>query len=421
MISSKIDPSILPKQTGGLKAERTFHRVTFTPSSANPGETLYVSVPTLSENLLIVPGTLALRFDLAIQPQTADKRYCVNNVGRNIVNRIKVKFAGECLLDLNRYDLYHTYKDLFMWPKERDLLIEQGVGSADLRKIRSKIVTASEPSNATDEKALLTAYGTKYVIPLDFEILKNHGVFYPRILAAEMQFEVTLADTTNILQQDTAESALSGAIHPYSLTNLELQYETIHSDVLARSAMAEYSAGKAFLYDHVTLHKTFSFNEKKDELITQTVNIPRRSLSGLLLLFVKPFSAGKRDSEAFVNPDITDVKVNINGVPNKVYSQGLKPTDIYRDVVRRFGDHISPTQFFHGSKYALWVDLRTTEDNDIHGQGLKLVSTQDGVTLEIKRTKNSSAGATDRINCHIFVVGDAQMNVEGNQLQSIAY
>ena len=421
MISSKIDPSILPKQTGGLKAERTFHRVTFTPSSANPGETLYVSVPTLSENLLLVPSTLALRFDLAIQPQTADKRYCVNNVGRNIVNRIKVKFAGECLLDLNRYDLYHTYKDLFMWPKERDLLIEQGVGSADLRKIRSKIVTASEPSNATDEKALLTAYGTKYVIPLDFEILKNHGVFYPRILGAEMQFEVTLADTTNILQQDTAESALSGAIHPYSLTNLELQYETIHSDVLARSAMAEYSAGKAFLYDHVHHHKTINFLDKTDDLITETVNIPRRSLSGLLLLFVKPFSAGKRDSEAFHNPNITDVKVNINGVPNKIYSQGLKPADIYKEVVKRFGDHISPTQFFHGNKYALWIDLRTTDDNDIHGQGLKLVSTQDGVTLEIKRTKNSGAGATDKINCHIFVVSDAQMNIEGNQLSAIAY
>ena len=55
------------------------------------------------------------------------------------------------------------------------------------------------------------------------------------------------------------------------MTNIELQYETIHSDTLARSAMAEYSAGKAFLYDHVTLYKNFSFLDKTDELITQTV------------------------------------------------------------------------------------------------------------------------------------------------------
>ena len=416
MISSKIDPSILPKQTGGLKAERTFHRVTFTPSSAKPGETLYVSVPTLSENLLLVPGTLALRFDLAIQPSTADKRHCVNNIGRNIVNRMKVKFAGECLLDLNRYDLYHTYKDLFMLPKERDVLVEQGVGTDTLRKMRSSSSNKGSDAEAT---ALSTAYGTKYVIPLDFEVLKTHGVFYPRILSSDMRFEVTLADTTNLLQG--TDSALTGAIHDYSMTNLQLQYETIHSDTLARSAAAEYSAGKAFLYDHVHHHRTVPVLDKTQDLITETVNIPRRSLSGLLLLFVKPFLAGQRDSEKFVNPNITDVKVNINGVPNKIYSQGLKPADIYKEVVRRFGDHISPAQFFHGNKYALWVDLRTSEDNDIHGQGLKLVSTQDGVTLEIKRTTNSSAGNDDKINCHIFVVGDAQMNIEGNQLQSIAY
>ena len=416
MISSKLDPNILPKQTGGLKAERTFHRVTFTPSSANPGETLYIGVPTLSENLVLVPGSLALRFDLAIQPKAADKRHCVNNIGRNIVSRMKVKFAGECLLDLSRYDLYHTYKDLFMWPKERDVLVEQGIGSAGIRKYRSG---TSDKGSDAGHVALSAAYGTKYVIPLDFEILKNHGVFYPRALGAELQFEVTLADTTNLLQG--MDSAISGVVDPYKLTNLELQYETIHSDMLARSAMAEYSAGKAFLYDHVHHHKTVAFLDKTDDLITQTVNIPRRSMSGLLLLFVKGYGAGQRDSEAFVNPNITDVKVNINGVPNKVYSQGIKPPDIYKEVVKRFGDHISPTQFFNGNKYALWIDLRTSEDNDIHGQGLKLVSTQDGVTIEIRRTKNTSAGEEDKIKCNIFVVSDAQMNIEGNQLQSIAY
>ena len=77
MISSKLDPNILPKQTGGLKAELTFHRVTFAPSSAKPGERL--------------PHTLALRFDLNIQPDTADGRYCVNNIARNIVSRMEVK------------------------------------------------------------------------------------------------------------------------------------------------------------------------------------------------------------------------------------------------------------------------------------------------------------------------------------------
>lgn len=73
--------------------------MTFTPSSAKPGETLYVSVPNLSEDVLLVPGTLALRFDLGVQPDTADDSYVVNNVGRNLVSKMRIKFSGETLLD----------------------------------------------------------------------------------------------------------------------------------------------------------------------------------------------------------------------------------------------------------------------------------------------------------------------------------
>ena len=120
---------------------------------------------------------------------------------------MKVKFAGECLLDLNRYDLYNTYKDLFKWPKDRNKLVEWGIGSVNLRKLRS----GKNPSpdgfwQRQQLQTLLgssTAYGKKYVIPLDFEAVTNHGAFYPRVLGSEMQFEVTLADTTNILQQDS--------------------------------------------------------------------------------------------------------------------------------------------------------------------------------------------------------------------------
>lgn len=99
----------------------------------------------------------------------------------------------------------------------------------------------------------------------------------------------------------------------------------------------------------------------------------------------------------------------------------MKPSDIYREVMEKYGDYVSPSQFFHGNKYALWVDLRTSKDSDIHGQGLKMVSIQDGVMLEIKRTKNTSAGDTDKFNCYIFVVSDAQVSKENNQLKSIAY
>ena len=58
-----VPPNLLPshseKTLGAMKAERTVKRITFNPSEANPGETLYVSVPKLAENEVIVAGSLS--------------------------------------------------------------------------------------------------------------------------------------------------------------------------------------------------------------------------------------------------------------------------------------------------------------------------------------------------------------------------
>ena len=44
----------------GLKANSTLHRITLTPSNANPGETLYIEIPKLTDNMVIVPGSVFL-------------------------------------------------------------------------------------------------------------------------------------------------------------------------------------------------------------------------------------------------------------------------------------------------------------------------------------------------------------------------
>ena len=51
------------------------------------------------------------------------------------------------------------------------------------------------------------------------------------------------------------------------------------------------------------------------------VNPQRRSLKGILLVFINPYAAGARDTENYFNPDITKVKVTVNGVPNRVYNE----------------------------------------------------------------------------------------------------
>ena len=405
MISQKLDPNRLPKEVNSLKAEKTLHRVTFNPSSAKPGETLYVNLPSLSEDVVLVPNTLALRFDLTIQPTTTDERVVVQNVGRNIISRLKVTMAGEILQDLNRYDLYKTYEDLY---KDRDALIAQGISSLLVRKFRTPTKTA--PSDSGGAKAAASAYGKKYLAPLDFDLITKHGAFYPRGNSS-ITFEVTLSEANNLIGSLT--TALTGE-QTYSMTNIELQYESIQSSALAPRA------SRAFVYDHVHLYKTFTFKDKADTKINEAVNLPRRSMVGIFMLFVKPFGSGQRDSESFYNSELSDVKVTITGVPNKVYSAGMTAGDLYETAQRRFsGDRtiVTPEQFYT-DKYCLWVDLRTHEDNNAHGSGLRLINAQDGVSLEITRSAHTTETT---INGYIFVVSDAQVNVSNGSVVSVMY
>jgi len=96
-----------------IKAPRAVKRITFDRSDANPGETLYVHVPKLNENEVLVSGSLGLRFDMDLSGGHANN-YLVQNVSRALVSKIVVKLAGTILQDTDGYDLFKIYEDLFL-------------------------------------------------------------------------------------------------------------------------------------------------------------------------------------------------------------------------------------------------------------------------------------------------------------------
>ena len=56
-------------------------------------------------------------------------------------------------------------------------------------------------------------------------------------------------------------------------------------------------------------------------------------------------------------------------------------------------------------------------DTTLHGNGQRLVSTNDGVQLAIARNTTGSGKA----KCHVFIISDAQMNIMDRQLQAVQY
>ena len=396
-----------------MKAPYSVKRITFNPSEANPCERLEVRVPKLNKNEVLVPGSLALRFDIDLSCGHANN-YLVQNVSRALVTQQVVKFEGTALDDIVDFDVYKIFTDLFLPEETRGNMVAEGIQNKKLSQIRPG--AGDKPtSGVADENELEKVYGKKYRINLDHQILTDHGVFYPQALYTDLVFELALAPADQVVKGSDSTKL------KYKLNNIQLEYERIRSEDLADQATRVYESGKEFLYDHVS-RSTVTRVDTSTELMNIKLDSQRRSMKGILLLFVKPYAAGARDSEEYVFPDLKKVLVTINGSPNMLYNNGIEGEDAWRQASRFFmkekhkPQHMTLNKFYAKDKFGLLIDLRSMASHEMHGSGTRLVNTTHGVQLEINRKTGKGP-----FNCHVFVISDAQFNIQNRQLDSVMY
>lgn len=257
---------------------------------------------------------------------------------------------------------------------------------------------------------MFSVHGTKQRIKLG-KILEDHGLYAPYSMVNNFQYAITLPSAADIMKAQSGS-----AVEGYSLENIELEYETIENQELTDEVIAGYDVGRSLSYDHVTLMKTTEW-DKDSTLVNESINLPRKSMRAVVLLFKKKAPAG---SEEYVYPGIDSVKVTIEGVPNSVYSQGIPKNRFYEEASRLFGVHSDEEAItmreFYKDQFALVVDLRTLNDNNVTGTGKKLVNTQSGILLEIKKTAISA-----NVMCKMFFISDGLLNISNRDLHSIQY
>ena len=252
-VASDLLPTRNAKKMNSMKALYAVKRITFDRTEANPGNMLQVYVPKLSKNEVLVPGSLALLFDIDLSGGHANN-FLVQNVSRALVSKVVVRFGGTILDEIVDYDIYKIFTDLFLPEEKRGNMLAEGIQSEDLCKIRSGSGD-KKTSGVGAENNLEKVYGTKYRINLDHQILTDHVcVFYPQALYTDLEFEVTLAPASQVVKGSDATKL------KYKLTNIQLEYEIIRSEALANQAKTAYEAGKEFLYDHVNRFEVIPIN-----------------------------------------------------------------------------------------------------------------------------------------------------------------
>ena len=69
------------------------------------------------------------------------------------------------------------------------------------------------------------------------------------------------------------------------------------------------------------------------------------------------------------------------------------------------------------NKYALWIDFRMIDANELHGTGRRIENASEGITLQIEK-KEESAGA---LSTYIYLIMDAQLNIQNGTYISVVY
>ena len=313
---NKLNPYRRLRDPLGVKATRQTVVVTNNPATVDQNQQLLVRFSNLGADDVIVPGTARLAFTISLSSTDAN-RTLVQNIGRAICKRVTIRFSGNEVMSIDDSDVYYCYQDLWKTTRERENAQYQGIDTTADRNATKLRVGGGDAANVLADKAISEAYGNRFFVPLDFEILESHMPFYQAGLGDRLEYELTFNEYGSTMQ---ATAAAGGS---YTVENISLEFDKVTNAELARLIRSQYASRLAILFERILRHRKLR-RDKSDTLWNININTPARSMKGLLLLFVDPAAAFQRDTEAFYNPQITKAEVTIEGVPNELYAQGLR-------------------------------------------------------------------------------------------------
>ena len=420
----RLKPNHSLRTPNGIEGIRQKVIVTNSPSEIDQNQILLVRFPNLGNDAVIIPGMANLSFNIELTSTADPNRTLVSNIGRAIVKKLAVQFEGNEILSIDNYDVFACYQDLWKTKSEKQNAIRQGIISNDCctlycMKLR---INAGDKSTTPppQDKAIAEAYGNKFIIPLDFEMLDSAMTYHQVGLRNRLSYELLFNDYNRVINSSKTDAT-------YKITDISLEYDIVTQPNLARDIRSEY-VEMALLYDRVIQHNQIPV-DKSDTKWNWSFNETRKSLKGILVLFEEEKSF-TRDTSKYCNPKIQKVTVTVEGKPNQLYSQGMRSFEQYDEAHKYFtegrlaNEVQAQLQLYDLSlgeylvnKYALWLDFRMIDENELHGMGWQIGNTSGGITVQVEK-KAESAGT---LKAYIYLIMDARLKIQSGTYVSAVY
>ena len=145
-------------------------------------------------------------------------------------------------------------------------------------KLRINAKNKDATTNAQGD-AVAKAYGNKFIIPLDFEMLDSSITCYQSGLGNRLCYEITFNNYRKVI---IASGHATTPDAKYEIKDIALEYEIVIQQDLSSSISTEYQ-NKALQCDRILRYRQIPVN-KSDTTRNWSFNISCRLLKGILVL-----------------------------------------------------------------------------------------------------------------------------------------
>ena len=228
-------------------------------------------------------------------------------------------------------------------------------------------------------------------------IFFKHSI-YPYSLKERLFIRIELNSAGKVL------SCTGDTNGTYKISDISLEYDTIFDQPYGTSIDEVYTGRMSTPYTKVT-SIPFEPLKKNDTVWKIDVNnLSVRSLQELLLLFLDKRNNFANKNEEFCNPSINKILVTIKGMPHQLYGGGLQARDVYPGLKKYLHKENSNVTWekFLTTKFALWIDTRSSTDSKLHGS--RRAVEKSVIMVQIEKV---SGVRDDNLMCNVFSLEDA--------------
>ena len=114
------------------------------------------------------------------------------------MKKLAVKFEGNEIMSVDDYDIFACYRDLWKTASEKKNARRQGIICTDGFTVSCMKSIINAKATAEDN-AIAEAYGSKFIIPLDFEMLDSSAPYYQAGLGNRLCYEIMFNDYNRVI------------------------------------------------------------------------------------------------------------------------------------------------------------------------------------------------------------------------------